>query len=322
VVVVLASVAAAQQKPEPVIRIGDWVEIGNEAFMNIIAGGDIRYNTAHNMDFESDVRDTPPSRDPFNTVNINQQDDALFFQGRLGADFRHQKNFLFQILFQWEGAMDGNLVDDRHNATSPGGGTGAVTEDESTNLERMWMEYKFEGTPVRIRVGADLWFSDQGGMIADDDPRFALYLDLPGDLEIGAWAVLQTSSLRLGLTNDHDFWYYVFHASYKGAKPMVLALDAVYFRDRSNISAAGGDGTGAFSPFVGQKAAPGVHSPFCCSQWSSLAVWTVVLSGDHSPTTTFLPGAAWVIWKPIWGSCGLSLGSSLARLMMTRTTMI
>jgi hypothetical protein len=151
--------------------------------------------------------------------------------------------------------MDGNLVDDRHNATSPGGGTGAVTEDESTNLERAWLQYTFEGTPVRILVGADLWRSDQAGMLSDDDPRFALYLDLPGDLEIGAWAVLQTSSLRLGRTNDHDFWYYVFHAAYKGAKPMVLGLDVAYFRDRSTVSAATGGGGGApqGAAFVGQK---------------------------------------------------------------------
>ena len=253
VVLVLVSVAAAQQKPEPVIRIGDWVEIGNEAFMNIIAGGDFRCNTAHNMDFEDRTRDRACDRDPFSTVCINQETDGLFVQARWGADFRYQKNFLFQVLFQWEGALDGNLIDDRHNDLSPGGtdifGREAVTEDESTNLERIWLEYKFEGTPLRMRVGADLWYSDQAGMVGDDDPRFALYLDLPGDLEIGAWAVLQTAAQRLGLTNDHNFTYYVFHASYKGAKPMVLALDVVYFRDRSNLTAAVAQG----AAFQGQK---------------------------------------------------------------------
>ena len=51
-VLAVAPIAMAQQKPEPVIRIGDWVEIGNEVFMNIIAAGDIRHNNSHNMDFE------------------------------------------------------------------------------------------------------------------------------------------------------------------------------------------------------------------------------------------------------------------------------
>ena len=121
VVLVLVSVAAAQQKPEPVIRIGDWVEIGNEAFMNIIASGDFRYNTAHNMDFEDRTRDRACDRDPFSTVCINQETDGVFVQARWGADFRYQKNFLFQVIFQWEGALDGNLIDDRHNDLNPGG---------------------------------------------------------------------------------------------------------------------------------------------------------------------------------------------------------
>ena len=112
------------------------------------------------------------------------------------------------------------------------------TEDESTNLERIWMEYKFEGTPVRFLIGADLWNSDQAGIIGDDDPRAALYFDLPGGIEIGAWAVLQTTSQRLGLQNDHDFYYYVLHGGFKGIKPFVFGVDAVYFRDRSNLTPA------------------------------------------------------------------------------------
>jgi hypothetical protein len=47
-----------------VTRIGDWVEIGNETFMNIIANADIRYFTVHNMEFENDVRDIVTSRNP------------------------------------------------------------------------------------------------------------------------------------------------------------------------------------------------------------------------------------------------------------------
>jgi hypothetical protein len=227
----------AQQKPEPVIRMGDWMEIGPEAFMNIIAGGDMRFNVSHNMDFEQRIRDRANNRDPFDTSNHDQESDLFYVEARLGADFRYQKNFRFQILFEWQGALDGNLIDDRHNDSNPGGtdifGRAAVTEDESTNLERVWIQYKFEGTPLRIHVGPDLWYSDQAGMLGDDDPRFGFYLDLPGDLELGAWAVLQTSSTRLGLQNNHDFWYYVFHAAYKGMKPFVFGLDMAYFRERA-----------------------------------------------------------------------------------------
>jgi hypothetical protein len=238
VIVVLVSVAAAQQKPEPVIRLGDWVEIGNEAFMNVIAVGDFRFNTSHNMDFEEITRDRVSDRDVFSTVNINQENDAFFVQARWGADFRYQKNFRFQVILQWEGALDGNLIDDRHNEEGPEDifGNDGETEDESTNLERLWLQYTFPGTPLRIHVGSDLWIADQTGVIGDDDPRFGFYLDLPGDLELGAWAVLQTESLREGLQNDHDFWYYVFHAAFKGMKPFTFGLDIVYFRDRSSLT--------------------------------------------------------------------------------------
>ncbi len=241
-VLAVAPIAMAQQKPEPVIRIGDWVEIGNEVFMNIIAAGDIRHNNSHNMDFEDRIRDRSNSRDPFDTSMHDQEGDHWYVEARLGADFRYQKSLRFQILFEWQGTLDGNLIDDRHNDLNPGGtdafGRAAVTEDESTNLERIWMEYKFEGTPVRFLIGADLWNSDQAGIIGDDDPRAALYFDLPGGIEIGAWAVLQTTSQRLGLQNDHDFYYYVLHGGFKGIKPFVFGVDAVYFRDRSNLTPA------------------------------------------------------------------------------------
>jgi hypothetical protein len=194
------------------------------------------------MDFEERIRDRANSRDPFSTSNHDQESDLFYVEARWGADFRFQKSLRFQVLFEWQGSLDGNLIDDRHNATSPGGtdpfGRGVVTEDDSTNLERAWIEYKFEGTPVRILIGADLWYSDQAGIIGDDDPRAAIYFDLPGGMEIGAWAVLQTTSQRLGLQNDHDFMYYVGHLAFNGLKPMVFGLDVAYFRDRSNVTTA------------------------------------------------------------------------------------
>jgi hypothetical protein len=247
-----------------VIRLGDWVEIGNEAFMNIIASGDMRFNVSHNLDFEDNTRDRSNNRDPFDTAMHDQEGDHFYVEARLGADFRYQKNFRFQILFEWQGSLDGNLIDDRHNDANPGGtdifGRAAVSEDESTNLERIWLQYTFEGTPLRIHIGPDLWTSDQAGVISDDDPRFGFYLDLPNDLEIGAWAVLQTTSQRLGLQNDNDFWYYVAHLAFKGAKPFVFGLDAVYFRERATgapncaaVTAPAAACSGGLGALVGQQ---------------------------------------------------------------------
>jgi hypothetical protein len=141
--------------------------------------------------------------------------------------------------------MDGNLIDDRTNATNPGGvdvfGRAASREGESTNLERFWIDYKFPGTPLRMRVGADLWYSDPAGILGDDDPRFAIYADL-GDVELGAWAVIQTEAARIGRVNDNDDTYYVFHLAYKGMKPHVFGLDIAYFRFRNLGGTVAGDG--------------------------------------------------------------------------------
>jgi hypothetical protein len=127
-VLALAPLAMAQQKPEPVIRLGDWVEIGNEVFMNIIAAGDMRYNTSHNMEFEERLQDRSNDRDPFSTSMHDQEGDHFYVEARWGADFRYQKSLRFQILFEWQGVLDGNLIDDRHNDPNPGG-TDAAGEE-------------------------------------------------------------------------------------------------------------------------------------------------------------------------------------------------
>ena len=40
------------------------------------------------------------------------------------------------------------------------------------------------------------------------------------------------------MQDDHDFYYYVLHGGFKGIKPFVFGVDAVYFRDRSNLTPA------------------------------------------------------------------------------------
>ena len=62
------SLTTAQQVPQPVLRLGNFIEVGNDLFMHIIASADIRYKTAQNLDFEGRIRDQTASRSPTSTV--------------------------------------------------------------------------------------------------------------------------------------------------------------------------------------------------------------------------------------------------------------
>jgi len=50
-VLAAASLATAQQVPQPMVRLGNFIEVGNDVFMHIIAAADIRYLTVTNRDF-------------------------------------------------------------------------------------------------------------------------------------------------------------------------------------------------------------------------------------------------------------------------------
>jgi len=234
VVLAVVSVVAAQQVPQPVVRLGNWLEVGNEVFMHIIATSEVHYKTTHNYDFENAIRDRVPSRSPQATTPQVGEGDVTWAQNRLGVEARYQKNLMFYLLFEHRQIFDGNTIDDRSNASNPGGtdifGRAASTENPSFHTERYWIDYKFPGTPLRMRVGADLWTQDQAGLIGDDDPRFALFGEF-GDFDLMAAAVIQNEAQRLGLQNDNDFVYYTFSAGYN-LKPHRLQLDVTYFRDR------------------------------------------------------------------------------------------
>ncbi len=207
-VLMVASLASAQQVPEPMVRLGNFIEVGNDVFMHIMAAIDTRYRTTENYDFDSKVRDRVSSRFPGDTVAMNASGDLLTAQLRLGVEAKYQKNLTLYLLFQHEQIMDGNTIDDRSNSTTPGGtdvfGRAAVSENPGFHTERYWIDYKFAGTPLRMRVGADLWTQDQAGLVGDDDPRFALFGEF-GDFDVMAAAVYQFESQRLGLENDNDF---------------------------------------------------------------------------------------------------------------------
>ena len=134
---------------------------------------------------------------------------------------------------------DGNLIDDRSNGSSPGPDPqdfprgpdiASSGEDNGPHIERFWIDYQFPNTPFGVRVGADLWTTDQAGLLGDDDPCLKLYGKF-GDVDAYAAAVIQNEGARLGLADDNDLVYYTFGVGYN-LKPHRLQLDVAYFRDR------------------------------------------------------------------------------------------
>src|SRR3989442_10276731 len=230
----MMSIATAQQAPQSVVRIGNFVEVGNDVFMHIIAATESRYLTMENRDFEKHVRDRPNSRFPGDTALQSTDFDGLYFQNRLGVEFRYQKNLEMYLLFEHRMITDGNLIDDRSNSTNPGGtdvfGRAAGSETPGFHTERYWIRYKFPGTPLKLHVGADLWNVDQAGLYGDDDPRIALFGDF-GDIDVMASAVIQYESQRLGLENDNDMIVYTLTAGYN-LKPHPFQVDAGCFPGR------------------------------------------------------------------------------------------
>src|SRR5262245_51567208 len=107
--------ATAQQAPQPVIRLGNWIEVGNDVLVHIIASADIRYKTAENWDFESRVRDRTPDRSPSSTSTQEGDSDLSYAELRLGVEARYQKNLTLYLLFEHQQIFDGNLIDDRSN---------------------------------------------------------------------------------------------------------------------------------------------------------------------------------------------------------------
>ena len=117
----VVSSAVAQQALQPVYRLGNFIEVGNDVFMHIIATADMRYNTVENLDFEKRIRDQTLSRSPTSTAQHETESDLFYAELRFGADFRYRKNFTFQLLFENQSIFDGNLIDDRSNTSNPGG---------------------------------------------------------------------------------------------------------------------------------------------------------------------------------------------------------
>jgi hypothetical protein len=228
------SIATAQQEPQPVVRLGNFLEVGNDVWMHILATGDIRYRTTENWDFENRVRDRVNARNPNTSVPQAGEGDINWTLLRFGVDFKYQKSLTLHLTGEQRVNLDGNQTDDRSNSANPGGvdvfGRAANTENAGYHFKYAYIDYKFIGTPLRMRVGFDLWQVDQAGYVGDNDPRFALFGDF-GNFDVMAAAVVETESQRIGLTNDNDLIYYTFSFGYS-LKPHRFQVDVVYNRDR------------------------------------------------------------------------------------------
>ena len=276
----MVSLAAAQQAMQPVYRLGNFIEVGNDVFMHIIATADTRYNTVENLDFEKRIRDQVLSRNPSSTAQQETESDLLYSELRFGADFRYQKNFTFQLLFENQYIFDGNLIDDRSNASNPGGtsvfGRAASTENPGFRVERFWSRYRFEGTPLTLFVGAELKKVSQAGIFGNDDPGIGVEVDL-GDFEFSAKVYIEREAQRLGLENDNDLVSYVFTAAWD-LKPHRFGFDVAYFRDRF---------FGADTAVVGCDR----RADIGCSGQKSDSVWIdASWTGRLGPVRTLLQG--------------------------------
>src|SRR5262249_35090798 len=151
----------------------------NDLWMHIIATSDIRYSTVENRDFESRVRDRTNARATDSPSSFSSESDANWILLKFGAEFRYQKNLSMRMEYEFRQIIDGNTMDDRANSSNPGGtnlfGVAATTENPGFRIYNLYIDYKFEGTPLRLRVGADLWNLDPAGLIGRHDPRAAVF---------------------------------------------------------------------------------------------------------------------------------------------------
>src|SRR5262249_1218361 len=128
VVLAVTSLAAAQGTfqvpsgtPTPSMRFGNFIEIGNDVLMHIIAQNDLRFQTTNNFDCDGRVRDRVPSRSPSDTREQGGEADTFWILSRFGVDFRYQKNLETQLLLEQRTNLDTSGVKGRNNNSNPGG---------------------------------------------------------------------------------------------------------------------------------------------------------------------------------------------------------
>ena len=107
----IAAIASAQQVPQPVVRLGNAIEIGDDLWIDFIGTSDFRYQTTHNTDFEGDIRDRVPSRSNTSTVPQGGTGDIWWLEARFGFEMQYQKHMKFQVLLENQMTWDGNRID-------------------------------------------------------------------------------------------------------------------------------------------------------------------------------------------------------------------
>src|SRR5262245_21262526 len=99
--------APAVGEPQPVVRLGNFIEVGNDVWMHILATADVRYSTVENTDFERRVRDRASSRNPESTAAQISESDENWVLMRFGAEFRYQKSLFMHMQFEERKLLDG-----------------------------------------------------------------------------------------------------------------------------------------------------------------------------------------------------------------------
>ena len=117
----VVSIAGAQEALQPVYRLGNFIEVGNDVFMHLIATVDARIVTVENRDFEKNTRDQVLSRNNNDTASQISDSDAAWFLNRLGVEARFQKNLEIYLLFEHRQFVDGSFSRNRKSHLGNGG---------------------------------------------------------------------------------------------------------------------------------------------------------------------------------------------------------
>jgi hypothetical protein len=259
-VLIVVSLAAAQQATQTVARVGNYIEVAPDVFMHIIATGDMRWRFGSNYEFENRLQDRHETREINDTSTFSQDCDCVHFQAHFGVDMRYKKELTFHLRFRHWNFYDANIADDRELDETPGGvdkfGRAPVGEGEGMNLQQAQINYTFPGAPVTVQLGWQQWFLDQAGLMSDNSPRFGVFVKAE-PIEAHASVVLQRESSRLGLLGDNDYLFYTAGVAF-AIKPHRFQLDLAYFRDRFNGAPTGGGAAGTIEgnitpPTIGNR---------------------------------------------------------------------
>jgi hypothetical protein len=220
------AMAAEDSTPKPVVRMGDWVEVGDDLFVNFIITNTMHYQTTTNLDFEGDIQDGTATLEGSSSNLYVGSGDHFQNEGRIGFDVMYKKNLKAQVLYETQTVYDGSMIDD--------------AGDNAVHIERFWVDYKFANTPFRARVGAWLYGPDIGQLRNDDDPGLHLFAEF-GNFEFKFGAIIEeesslafdgrTANVPNRVTNDNDNIHYEFLFNYT-SKPHTFCLCVFWDRDR------------------------------------------------------------------------------------------